>query len=157
MTLRKEAFEKSRKWWFPKFHPMSETKSIVFAMFYLSSANAFCFDQSQILMLGNEITGGSFLLNETTVFSFSHILFQKCFLLRVIRTQETGLVFSSTGQRPASYCHGVVSVMRPSIRSSVRASVNFFFKKLLLRNYWLDFYQISQECSFGGPLLNSFK
>ena len=61
--------------------------------------------------------------------------------------------FSSTGRRPASYCHGVVSVVRPS----VRASVNFFFKKLLLRNYWLDFYQISQECSFGGPLLNSFK
>ena len=25
------------------------------------------------------------------------------------------------------------------------AFVNFFFKKLL-RNYWLDFYQISQEC-----------
>ena len=24
--------------------------------------------------------------------------------------------------------------------------VNFFFEKLL-RNYWLDFYQISQECS----------
>ena len=29
----------------------------------------------------------------------------------------------------------------------VRAFVNFFFKKLLLRNYGLDFYQISQECS----------
>ena len=32
----------------------------------------------------------------------------------------------------------------------VRAFVNFFFKKkkkLLLRNYWLDFYQISRECS----------
>ena len=25
--------------------------------------------------------------------------------------------------------------------------VSFFFKKLLHRNYWLDFYQISQECS----------
>ena len=65
--------------------------------------------------------------------------------------------FSSTGRRPVSYCHGVVSVVRASVRSSVRASVNFFFKKLLLRNYWLDFNQISQECSLGGPLSNSFK
>ena len=30
----------------------------------------------------------------------------------------------------------------------VHVFVNFFFKKLLLRNYWLDFKQISQECSF---------
>ena len=29
----------------------------------------------------------------------------------------------------------------------VCAFVNFFFEKILLRNYWLDFYQISQECS----------
>ena len=74
---------------------------------------------------------------------------------------QTSLVFSSTGQRPASYCHGVVSVMRlsirPSVRSCVRASVNSSFKKLLLRNYLLDFYKISQECSLGGPLSNSFK
>ena len=56
------------------------------------------------------------------------------------------LIFSSTGQRPASYCHGVVSV--------TCASVNFSFKKLLLRNYGLDFYQISQECSLGGPFSN---
>ena len=46
---------------------------------------------------------------------------------------------------------------RASVRPSVRASVNFFFKKILLRNYWLDFNQISQECSLGGPLSNSFK
>ena len=69
------------------------------------------------------------------------------------------IIFRSTGRRPASYCHGVVtSCVRPSVRSSVRssvrASVNFFFKKLLLRNYWLDFNQISQECSLGGPLSN---
>ena len=35
--------------------------------------------------------------------------------------------------------------------------VNFFFEKLLLRNYWLDFYQISQEFylevkNFSSPL-----
>ena len=35
----------------------------------------------------------------------------------------------------------------------VRASINLFFKKLLLRNYWLDFYQISQECSLDRDLL----
>ena len=29
----------------------------------------------------------------------------------------------------------------------VRVFVNFFFEKLFLRNCWLDFYQISQECS----------
>ena len=29
----------------------------------------------------------------------------------------------------------------------VRAFLNLFFEKLLLRNYWLNFYQISQECS----------
>ena len=30
--------------------------------------------------------------------------------------KDNMLVFSSTGQRPASYCHSVVSVMRPSVR-----------------------------------------
>ena len=68
--------------------------------------------------------------------------------------------FSSTGRRPVSYCHGVLSVVRPSghpaVRPSVCASINSSFKKLL-RNYWLDFYEISQECSLGGPLSNSFK
>ena len=47
------------------------------------------------------------------------------------------VTFSSTGRRPASYCHGV----------------NSSFKKLLLRNYWLDFYHTPQECSLGGPAL----
>ena len=56
-------------------------------------------------------------------------------ILRNNRETKVKLIFSSTGRRPASYCHGIVSVVRPSVRSSVRASVNFFFKKLLLRNY----------------------
>ena len=34
----------------------------------------------------------------------------------------------------------------------MRAFVNFFFKKFLLRNYWLDFYQISQECNLDRVL-----
>ena len=39
----------------------------------------------------------------------------------------------------------------------MRVFVNFFFKKFLLRNFRLDFYQISQECSlevknFSSPL-----
>ena len=29
------------------------------------------------------------------------------------------------------------------VRACVCAFVNFFFEELLLRNYWLDFYQIS--------------
>ena len=72
-------------------------------------------------------------------------------------------VFSSTGQRPVSYCHGVVSIVCLSVHLSMRAcvcmcaSANSAFKKPLLRNYWLDFYEISQECSLGGPLSNSFK
>ena len=37
-------------------------------------------------------------------------------------------VFSSTGRRPASLCHGLLSVVRPC----VRLCVNFFFKHLLL-------------------------
>ena len=53
------------------------------------------------------------------------------------------------------------ALVRPSVRSSVRAcvraSVNSSFKKLLLRNCLLDFYEISQECCLGGPLSNSFK
>ena len=44
-------------------------------------------------------------------------------------------VFSSTGQRPMIYCHCVVSIVHPSVRSCMRASVNSSFKKLLLRNY----------------------
>ena len=41
------------------------------------------------------------------------------------------LVVSSAGQRPASYCHGIVSVVHPSVHWSVNSS----FKKFLLRNY----------------------
>ena len=52
---------------------------------------------------------------------------------------EQFLLFSSTGQRPASYCHGVVSVLHPLVcpflRLCVRASVKSSFKKILLRNY----------------------
>ena len=46
-------------------------------------------------------------------------------------------IFNSTGSWPASYCHGVVSV----VRLSVRASVNSSFKRPL-RNYGLDFLPI---------------
>ena len=37
-------------------------------------------------------------------------------------------IFSSTGHRPASLCHGPLSV----VRASVHPCVNFFFKHLLL-------------------------
>ena len=46
------------------------------------------------------------------------------------------LIFSSIGHRPASLCHGPLSVVRLSIRPSIHPSihpcVNFFFKHLLL-------------------------
>ena len=47
-------------------------------------------------------------------------------------TPISSTVFSSTGRRPASLCHGLLSVVRPCVRSSVRPCVNFFFKHLLL-------------------------
>ena len=40
---------------------------------------------------------------------------------------QNGIIFSSTGHRPASLCHGLLSVMCPS----VRLCINFFFKHLL--------------------------
>ena len=40
--------------------------------------------------------------------------------------------FSSTGQRPASYCHGVVSIVCPSVRSFVRLFVRACVRKLFL-------------------------
>ena len=45
---------------------------------------------------------------------------------RGIGVSQTHCVFSSTGQRPARYCHGIVSVMCLSVHSSVRLpSKNF--------------------------------
>ena len=43
---------------------------------------------------------------------------------------------SSTGRRPASLCHGLLSVVRPCVRSSVRAlnfSLNIFFTETTYR------------------------
>ena len=51
----------------------------------------------------------------------------------------------------------VMALCPSSVSPSVHEAINFAFTKLLLRNYWLDFYQISQECSLGGPLSNSVK
>ena len=68
-------------------------------------------------------------------------------------------IFSFLSQSLAPLAEGqqaIVMVLCASIRSFIRPSVNSSFKKLL-RNCWLDFYEISQECSLGGPLSNSFK
>ena len=51
----------------------------------------------------------------------------------------------------------IVMALCPLCPLCVCLSVNSSFKKLLLRNYRLDLYQTSQECSLGGPLSNSFK
>ena len=61
-------------------------------------------------------------------------------------------ILSSTGHRPASLCHGPLSVMCASVCACVRLSVKFFFKHHLLWNYSSDFDEISQKCSFHGPL-----
>ena len=47
------------------------------------------------------------------------------------------------GQR--GLCHGALSGVRPSVRPCVRPCVNFFFKHLLLLNYWANFVETSQE------------
>ena len=72
---------------------------------------------------------------------------------------QSSTVFSSTGHRPASLCHGLLSVvcLRPAGRVSVRPCVNFFFKHLLLWNYLSDFDEISQKCSCHCPLQNCWK
>ena len=36
-------------------------------------------------------------------------------------------IFSSTGQRPASYCHGIVSILCSSVRLCVRACIRKLF------------------------------
>ena len=47
-------------------------------------------------------------------------------------------VFSSSGPKdPMSLCHGVASVVRPSVRPSFRPST--VFKMLLLRHFSTDF------------------
>ena len=76
---------------------------------------------------------------------------------QVIIRHKFGVVFSSTGHRPASSCHGPLSVVRPSVSPCVRPCVNFFFKHLLLWNYLSDFDDISQKCSCHGPLQNFLK
>ena len=50
------------------------------------------------------------------------------------------MLFSSTGHRPVSLCHGPLSVVRPSVRASVRLSVraltfslNIFFAETTYR------------------------
>ena len=45
---------------------------------------------------------------------------------------EEPIIFSSTGHRPASLCHGLLSVVRPVVHLAVRACVNFFLKHLFL-------------------------
>ena len=71
----------------------------------------------------------------------SNFMFSTMFSLTFLAPQ-------AEGQR------AIVMALHACLDSSLHASS---FKKLLLRNYGLDFYQTSQECSFGGPLSNSFK
>ena len=87
----------------------------------MSSAICFNWDQSKILSSGYGLR------------TFRKNPFEKLRGKKIMLVTSTKLV-SSTGQRPGSYCHGVVSLVHASVRSSMHASVNFAFKKLL-RNY----------------------
>ena len=59
---------------------------------------------------------------------FSHFL--TIFSCLIESHLATALVFSSTGRRPASLCHGLLSVVCQCVRLSVHPCVNFFFKNL---------------------------
>ena len=51
-----------------------------------------------------------------------------------IAVNKQFLIFSSTGRRPASLCHGLLSVMRLCVRLSVRGltlSLNIFFSETI--------------------------
>ena len=86
----------------------------------------------------------------------SKIIFVKtaCRKLDIAVTLEECMqvLFSSTGQRPAGLMSW--SCVR---RVCVRACVNFFFKHLLLLNYWSNSDEISQKCFWGKPLSNLLK
>ena len=51
--------------------------------------------------------------------------------IHTIKGDYSKCIFISTGRRPASLCHGPLSV----VRLAVCPSVNFFFKHLFLWNY----------------------
>ena len=50
-------------------------------------------------------------------------------------------VFSFTGQRPASYCHGVVSVVRPLVHLSVCSSVHVCMRPFVNSSFQKTFPQ----------------
>ena len=109
-------------------------------------------------------TRNSYLLN--TCFYTCIFLEDDWLILRIIFCSFSKLLACSlcflahlSMKCSVSFCHPSMSgVRRPSsVRPSVRASVNNFFKRHLLWNHLLDFDQISQEWSLGGPLSKLFK
>ena len=52
--------------------------------------------------------------------------------LVIYKSQLAVSVFSSTGRRPASLCHGPLSVVRPSVRP-LTLSLNIFFSETAYR------------------------
>ncbi len=113
--------------------------------------------------LWKRITLGSFLwslIEIHPVVSEEKIFKEKFTTARMDRRTHYGhnaMTIAPLAESHWGYCHGVVSVVRPSVRASVRQVVNFFFKNLLLRNYWMNFNQTSQEWSLGDPLSKLFK
>ena len=51
------------------------------------------------------------------------------YTMLVYLVREFRSFFSSTGRKPASYCHGVVSVVRRSVRPCMRACIRKLFSK----------------------------
>ena len=118
-----------------------------FFFFFLVN-QTFCFIKEEMAYCRNT---GTVKLEPVTFFSLNSLLLIGISV--TVSSLVSLLAPLAEGQRAIVMAWG----RRACVRPSVRASVNFFFKKLLLRNYWLDFNQISQECSLGGPLSNSFK
>ena len=50
----------------------------------------------------------------------------------IIKILKMNIIFSSTGRRPASLCHGPLSVVRPSVRA-LTFSLNIFFSETTYR------------------------
>ena len=76
-----------------------------------------------------------------------------CLYAVVIEKWAVLPVFSSPESRRLTRW-AILITLRPS---SIRPSVNNFFKHLLLLYYLAKSNQTSQECSLHGPLQNSFK
>ena len=135
------------------FPTLSKTEIIILVTFTLSSAKALNLVESKTLMVCKGLVYIYFIPCEIKFYSPVQYLFYFRFDIYVLAPLAKGQRAIVMVLCRSSVCPSVPLSVRPS----VRASINSSFKKLVLGNYSLDFYEISQECSLGGPLSNSFK